>query len=188
VPRAGHGSTITEDCPRSILLAFLDNPGQQPDTACLAGLETGKFDVPLKAADIKLTPFTDKQMGFSGVVPDGWKQISAGAYSPNGKLTDSTAIIHQAAPIPADMLVNLLESQFASNEIKAKFEKTATRSANDIDWDIYSTSISIADVDLAVGTQGSMTYLILLQAPKNDHAVWYEAVFLPAIDALQPVK
>jgi hypothetical protein len=186
VPRAGHGSTISEDCPRSILLAFLDNPAQQPDTTCLAPLKAGKFDVPLKAADIKLTPFTDNPMGFSGVVPDGWKKISAGAYSPNGKMTDSTAIVQQAAPIPAETLVNLLESQFASSEIKAKFEKTATRSANGINWDIYSTSISIADVDLAVGTQGNMTYLILLQAPKNDHAVWYEAVFLPAIDALKP--
>jgi len=188
VPRAGHGSTLTEDCPRSILLAFLDNPAQQPDRTCLAALKEGKFDVPLQAADIKLAPFTDTQMGFSGVVPDGWKKISAGAYSPNGKLTDSTAIVQQAAPIPAETLVNLLESQFASSDIKAKFEKTATRSANGIDWDIYSTSISIADVDLAVGTQGNMTYLILLQAPKNDHAVWYEAVFLPAIDALQPAK
>ena len=188
VPRAGHGSTLTEDCPRSILLAFLDNPAQQPDMTCLAALKEGKFDVPLQAADIKLAPFTDTQMGFSGVVPDGWKKISAGAYSPNGKLTDSTAIVQQAAPIPAETLVNLLESQFASSDIKAKFEKTATRSANGIDWDIYSTSISIADVDLAVGTQGNMTYLILLQAPKNDHAVWYEAVFLPAIDALQPAK
>ena len=186
VPRAGHGSTITEECPRSILLAFLDNPGQQPDTACLAGLKTGKFDVPLTTADIKLAPFTDQQMGFSGVVPDGWKKISAGVYSPNGKMTDSTAIVQQAAPLPAETLVKLLESQFASNEIKAEFEKTATRSANGIDWDIYSTSISIADVDLAVGAQGNMTYIILLQAPKNDHAVWYEAVFLPAVDALQP--
>jgi hypothetical protein len=149
-------------------------------------LKEGKFAVPLKAADIKLTPITDQQMGFSGVVPDGWKKISAGVYSPNGKMTDSTAIVQQAAPVPADTLVNLLESQFASNEIKAEFEKTASRSANGIDWDIYSTSISIADVDLAVGTQGNMTYIILLQAPKNDHAVWYEAVFLPAIDALQP--
>jgi pimeloyl-ACP methyl ester carboxylesterase len=186
VPRAGHGPTISEDCPRSILLAFLDNPTQQPDTACLAGLKEGKFAVPLKVGDFKLAPFTEKQMGFSGVVPDGWKSISAGAYSPNGKMTDTTALMQQAAPIPPETLVQLLESQFASSEIKAKFEKTASRSANGIDWDIYSTSISIADVDLAVGSLDNMTYFILLQAPKNDHAVLYEAVFLPAIDAFKP--
>jgi hypothetical protein len=43
-------------------------------------------------------------------------------------------------------------------------------------------------VDLAVGTRDNVTYFILLQAPKNDHAVLYEAVFLPAIDALKPAK
>jgi hypothetical protein len=188
VPRAGHGPTISEDCPRSILLAFLDNPTQQPDTSCLAALKDGKFAVPLKAADFKLVPFTNKQMGFSSVIPDGWKEISGGAYSPSGKVTDSTAILMQAAPVPAETLVSLFESQLASNDVKATFEKTGTRSANGIDWDIYSTSISIADVDLAVGEKDNMTYLVLLQAPKNDHAVLHEAVFLPAVDALQPAK
>jgi pimeloyl-ACP methyl ester carboxylesterase len=188
VPRAGHGPTITEDCPRSILLEFLGNPTQQPNTTCLAALKEGKFAAPLKAADFKLAPFTNKQMGFSGVVPDGWKEISAGAYSPNGKITDSTALLMQAAPVPAETLVGLLESQLASNDVKAKFEKITTRSANGIEWDIYSTSISIADVDLAIGARDGMTYFILLQAPKNDHAVLYEAVFLPAVDALRPGK
>ncbi len=188
VPRAGHGPTISEDCPRSILLAFLDNPAQQPDTACLAELKENKFALPLKAADFKLTPFTDKQMGFSSVIPDSWKKIGAGTYSPNGKLTDSTALLLQAAPVPPETLVQLFESQLASNEVKAKFERTATRSANGIEWEIYSTAISIATVDLAVGTQDNTTYIILLQAPKHDHAVLYDAVFLPAIDALKSTK
>ena len=188
VPRAGHGPSISEDCPRSIVLAFLDNPTQQPDTACLAALKDGKFAVPLKAADFKLIPFTNQQMGFSSVIPDGWKEISGGAYSPSGKVTDSTAVLMQAAPVPAETLVGLFESQLASSDIKAKFEKSGTRSANGIDWDLYSTAISIAEVDLAVGERDGMTYLVLLQAPKNDHAVLYEAVFLPAIDTLQPTK
>ncbi|CAG0933698.1 Tripeptidyl aminopeptidase [Thermoflexales bacterium] len=188
VPRAGHGPTISEECPRSILVAFLDQPTQQPDTACLAALKEGKFAVPLKAADIKLISVTEKQMGFSGVVPDGWQAISAGAYSPSGKMTDNTALMQQAAPIPPESLLQLLQSQFESSEVKVEFEKTATRSAHGINWDIYSTSISIANVNLAVGTQDNMTYFILLQAPKNDHEVLYEAVFLPAIDALEPLK
>jgi pimeloyl-ACP methyl ester carboxylesterase len=188
VPRAGHGPTISEDCPRSILLAFLDNPAQRPNTACLAALKDGKFAVPLQAADFTLVPLTNKQMGFSTVIPEGWQEIANGAYSPSGKLTDNTALMLQAAPVPPETLVSLFESQLAGSDVKAKFEKSATRSANGIDWEIFSTSISIADVDLALGTRNNLTYVILLQAPKNDHAVLYEAVLLPAIDALQPEK
>ena len=130
VPRAGHGATISEDCPRSILLAFLDNPTQKPDSACLTEQAKGTFAVPLKAEDFKLVPFTEAQMNLSGVVPDSWKKLSAGAYSLNGKMTDSTALVHMAAPLPAESLIGLLESQFASTDYKVKFEKTGTRSAN----------------------------------------------------------
>jgi len=188
VPRAGHGSSATVDCPRSIMLAFLDNPTQKPDSACLAEQAKGKFAVPLKAADFKLIPFTETQMNLTGVVPDSWKKLSAGAYSPSGKMTDSTALVHMAAPLPANSLISLLESQFASTDHKVKFEKTGTRSANGTSWDLYSAQISIAQIDLAVGTKDGTTYLVMMQSLLNDHPVLYDAVFLPAVDALKSTK
>ena len=188
VPRAGHGSSISEDCPRSILLAFLDNPTQKPDSACLTEQAKSTFATPLKAEDFKLVPFTEAQMNLSGVVPDSWKKLSAGAYSINGKMTDSTALVHMAAPLPAESLIGLLESQFASTDYKVKFEKTGTRSANGISWDLYSAQISIAQIDLAIGAKDGTTYMVMLQSPLNDHAVLYDAVFLPGVDALKSAK
>jgi hypothetical protein len=188
VPRAGHGPTISEDCPRSILLAFLDNPTQKPDSACLTEPAKSTFAVPLKAADFKLVPFTEAQMNLSGVVPDTWKKLSAGAYSVNGKMTDNTALVHMAAPLPAESLIGLLESQFASTDYEVKFEKTGTRSANGVQWDLYSAQISIAQIDLAVGTQDGTTYLVMMQSPLNDQPVLYDAVFLPGVDALKSTK
>ena len=144
--------------------------------------------MPLKAADFKLVPFTEAQMNLSGVVPDSWKKLSAGAYSVNGKMTDSTALVHMAAPLPAESLIGLLESQFASTDYKVKFEKTGTRSANGTSWDLYSAQVSIAQIDLAVGAKDGTTYMVMMQSPLNDHAVLYDAVFLPAVDALKSTK
>lgn len=194
IPRAGHGSSVSEDCPRSILLAFVDAPTQKPDSACLTALTQGKFDKPLKAENFKLIPVTEKistglnSISLNTVVPDGWQKLSPGAYSPNGKMTDSTAIIVQALPVPPDTLLNLLKTQFESNDLKVTFENAGSREANGIQWDLYTTSISIADVALGLGVKDNVTYLVMVQAPKGDFAVLRDAVFLPAIDATQPAQ
>ena len=185
IPRSGHGASLSEDCPRNMLLAFLDNPDQKPAATCLNDLVKTPFVVPLQAADIKLVPFAETSMKIGGVVPAGWKKVSAGAYTPSGKLTDQTALLQQAAPVAPDMLLNLLESQLAQADVKVKFEQTGTRSANGLDWKIYSTKASISGIDLALGQKGATTYLVLLQSPLSDRAVLYPAVFLAAIDHLQ---
>jgi pimeloyl-ACP methyl ester carboxylesterase len=191
LPRAGHGASITEDCPRDMMLAFLDDPTAKPDSACLAQMAQSKFQIPLRAEDFKLAPFTEKlstglsTITLSGVIPEGWKKLSPGAYSPNGKITDSSAIMVQAVPVPPETLLNLLKSQFQSSDLNVEFEKTGTREANGVVWDLYTTSISIADVVMGVGVKDDLTYLILLQAPKSDFTVLRDAVFMPALEALQ---
>jgi pimeloyl-ACP methyl ester carboxylesterase len=194
VPRAGHGSSVTEDCPRNMVLAFLDNPTQQPNSACLNDMAQGTFEKPLSAANFKLDPLTLEvntglgSLKIDTVMPADWKELAAGTYSPNGKMTDQTAIAIQAAPIKADTLLSLLESQLKSSGFNVEFKPIDTRTANGIDWTLYSGEALISAVDLAVGTQGSMTYLILMQMPLSDRAVLREAVLWPIIDALKPAK
>ena len=188
VPRAGHGSSLSVDCPRNILLAFLDNPTQKPNSDCLAAQAQGKFAVPPKASDFKMIPFTEAQMKIAGVVPDGWKQLSLGAYTPTGKATDSIGLVQQAAPVPADTVLNLLKSQFKSSDINVTLDQVGTRSANGIDWKLYSGAVQVSTMDLALGEKDGTTYLVMLQGPVNDHAVLHDAVFLPAVDALKSAK
>ena len=185
IPHSGHGASLTEDCPRNMVLAFFDNPGQKPDAACLNEMTKTTFAVPLQAADIKLVPFSETSMKIGGVVPEGWKRVSVGAYTPGGKLTDQTALLQQAAPVAPDMLLNLLESQLAQSDVKVKFEQTGSRSANGLDWKLYSAKAAISGIDLALGQKDATTYLVLLQSPLSDRAVLYQAVFLAAIDNLK---
>ena len=192
VPRSGHGSSVTEDCPRSMVLAFLDDPTQQPDSACLSDMARGKFEKPLNAADFKLNPLTLEintglgSLKIDTVIPEGWKELAPGAYSPNGKITDQTAIVIQAAPIDPVTLLNLFKTQLKSSGFNVEFEQAGTRAANGIEWTIYSGEALISAVDIAVGVQDKMTYLILMQTPLSDRAVLREAVLWPVIDALKP--
>jgi pimeloyl-ACP methyl ester carboxylesterase len=45
-PSGGHGQALEGPCQDSIILAFLDNPEQEPDTSCIAGISQTVFYTP----------------------------------------------------------------------------------------------------------------------------------------------
>jgi hypothetical protein len=186
LPKAGHGASASEDCPRNMAIAFFDNPAQKPDDACLSEMAKVPFVAPVKASDFKLKPFSESQLGISSVIPEDWKRIQAGMYSPSGKLTDPTAVLMMAAPVAPDMFLNLMQQQLSQANIKIEFEPAGTRSANGINWTLYKAQADISGLDLALGQKGNITYLVMMQSPLNDRQALVEGVFLPAIDALKP--
>lgn len=189
LPRGGHGASLSEDCPRKIMLAFLDDPTAKPDAACIAeSMIKTSFAIPLKPEDIKLTAFTEDQLGISGVVPAGWQKVGPGTYTPSGQLTDQSALLQQAGPIQPSMFLNLMKNQLAQSGIKTDFAETGTREANGLTWKLYAATVSIAGVDIAIAEGDGLTYFVLLQSPVTDRDVLYNAVFLPAVDALKSAK
>jgi hypothetical protein len=188
LPKAGHGASVSEDCPRNMAIAFFDNPTQKPDDACISEMAKVPFAAPLKASDFKLKPFSESQLGLSGVTPENWIKIQPGAYSPSGKLTDPTAVLMMAAPVAPDMLLNLMQQNLSQANVKIEFGQAGTRTANGIEWTLYKTQLDTAGIDLALGQGNNTTYLIMLQSPLNDRQALVEGVFLPAIDALKPLQ
>lgn len=186
LPKAGHGASASEDCPRNMAIAFFDNPAQKPDDACLSDMAKVPFVVPVKASDFKLKPFSEAQLGLSSVIPENWVKIQPGIYSPSGKVTDQTAIIVQVAPVAPDMFLNLVQQQLSQANFKMEFEHAGTRTANGIEWTLYKTQADISGIDLALGQRNNVTYLVMMQSPLNDRKALVEGVFLPAIDALKP--
>ncbi len=189
LPRGGHGTSLSEECPRKMMLAFLDNPTAKPDAACIdESMVKTSFAIPLKPEDIKLTAFTEAQLGISGVVPADWKKVGAGTFTPSGQLTDQSALLQQAGPIQPSMFLNLMKGQLAQSGIKTDFAETGTRAANGLTWKLYAATVSIAGVDIAIAQADKLTYFVLLQSPITDRDVLYSAVFLPAVDALKSTK
>ncbi|HLF27446.1 MAG TPA: alpha/beta fold hydrolase [Anaerolineae bacterium] len=187
-PTAGHGSSLTEECPRSLVLAFLEDPTTQPDAACIAGqMAQVDFAEPVAEIQVQLAPFTEAELGFSGVFPEGWQKIAPGSYTPTGSLTDQTGIVHQAGPFPAEGILNLLTTQLEQGGTNVSFEQIETRAANELEWSIYTAEASIAVFDIALAEGGGgITYLILLQSVVDERDALYRALFLPAVDALKP--
>lgn len=187
LPAAGHGASLSEECPRNMLIAFVKNPTVRPDDSCIAG-DLGKiaFATPLRAEDITLSDFEEPLLGLSGKVPAGWKSVAPGTYTPSGKQTDTIALLMQAGPIPAQTFLNLIKQQFEQAGVNVELRETARRQANSLDWTLYATEASVLGIDIAVAEKDGQTYFVLMQSPLNDQAVLYDAVFLPAVDALRP--
>lgn len=190
LPNSGHGASLGGgDCPRSLVLAFFDNPSTQPDASCVTSeMSKMEFARPLKDLSVRLVPFSDSGMKIEGVRPEGWKAIGAGAYSPNGQITDQTAIVLQAAPIGADAFLKLMNSQIEQSDSKAKLAKVRSHTANGLDWSIYRADVQIAVVDLAVAEKSGTTYLVLMQSLADEHDKLYDVLFIPVVDALKALK
>ncbi len=179
----GHGVSISDLCPMSMMLAFWDDPTVEPDGSCIQDLTGPAFTLPL--GEIKLVPFTNTQFGIEGVAPDGWTdQDGAGVFVAGA--TGLPAIIQQAAPgITAQMLFDILKSQMQLTE---DFSETGTRDANGLSWTLYQLETPGMILDLAMVEGSQMSYMIMLISTADDHDTLYNDVFLPAVDALKPIQ
>ena len=180
-PGVGHGVSVSgEECSLSIALAFLDDPTTEPDGLCVADMSCPAFIV----LDITLAPFTNEILGISGVVPEGWIELSPGVYA-RSRL-GLAVILQQAAPgMGADTLLHLLTTQLSLSEVP---KSTGSREANDLNWSLYEAEVKGLLFDVAIAESDGTSYLILLQSTASERDFYYAEVYLPAVDALTPIE
>ncbi len=186
LPGAGHGASLTETCPREMLLAFLDDPTRSPDAGCIAAQMAGfAFFTPLSSVEVRLIPFEDPTFALAGKRPEAWSPAMSGVYSPSGQLTDNTQLLIQAAPQPIETLLNSLTANLRSQGISLE-KGEAARTLNGIEWSFYTADAGTAYIDLALGKYGDRTFLVLLQVPAASRDAYRSAVFLPVVESIQP--
>jgi hypothetical protein len=180
-PGVGHGVTLSgEECPLDIALAFLNNPAAEPASLCIADMDGPDFFTPLK--EVNLLPFTNATFGISGVVPEGWKEVSPGVYARSS--LGLVVLLQQAAPnVGTDTLLQLIADSLGLDKLP---EEMGSRKANGLNWSLRGFIVHNSLIDLAVAESGGTGYLIMLQSPVFEHGFYYEEVFLPAVDALTP--
>jgi pimeloyl-ACP methyl ester carboxylesterase len=187
VPAAGHGPSLTVDCPQKMVLAFFDNPAAAPNSACLAQRKM-TFSVPVESMTVKLGPFDSRLMGFSGLVPADWKAAGGvpGFYTPDGSMLNSTQLLMQAAPIPANQFLSLMDTQLQSSGIAIlpSTQKLQVDSAGGLKWTFYEADGGLIKIDMALATSGKNTILVLLQSPWNQRQALLKAVFVPIVEAI----
>jgi pimeloyl-ACP methyl ester carboxylesterase len=73
-PGEGHGASFTNDCARSVALAFLNDPSEKPQSACISDMSMS-FVTPFAAGDVTFEPMTAADMSFVATVPTGWINV-----------------------------------------------------------------------------------------------------------------
>jgi pimeloyl-ACP methyl ester carboxylesterase len=184
-PGVGHGASVADDCPREMIVAFLDDPTAAPDDACIAEMDLPQFVVPVEAGAIELEPFTNEEMGIQGLVPAGWTEVNIGVYSRGSSATDTAVLLAQAAPVGAEDLLALVSSQLGLEEPP---EAVGEREANGLTWTLYAVTVLGLELDLALTESNGLALIVLLQSDPGEHEALYEAVFLPVVDALVPTE
>lgn len=182
IPGGGHGASLTEACPRSIVVAFFNDPDRQPDTACLPNRVA--FNTPLTRIAIELTP---ADLGaYRTVVPADWKGNNIpGFYSPSGEMTDSLQFLLQNYPGTPESVMNLYISSLEAQGISFSKEPSATYQANDLAWSIYSGNLGFLAVDIAITESNGQSYLIILQSTTTQRQAYLQALVYPAMDAFE---
>ncbi len=139
-------------------------------------------------AAVTLTPFTDNGYEIQGVIPDGWTKAGPGIYGRAPGTADVTLLALQAAPLPASQLLQALLPQLLLTEAP---ESVGTRDTATFTWTLYQVDVNArgvtVKVDLALAEQAGKTYVALLQTSPDDYEALHDSVFLPVLDAYQPL-
>jgi hypothetical protein len=184
-PGMGHTVSATAGCPRDMMIAFFEDPTAAPDDACIAKMGPPAFVVPADSEAVTLEPFFNEEMGIQGVLPAGWTEIDAGTRARGRSATDTAAVIALSAPMTADDLLGLFTTQL---DLENKPESVGRREANGLTWTLYSFKVLGLAIDMALAQSGAQGLVAILQSEPRERDALYEAVFLPVIDALTPIK
>jgi formylglycine-generating enzyme required for sulfatase activity len=132
-------------------------------------------------AEVTLMPYTSQTFGFTGVAPAGWVEFSPGHFQPAMPSTAPTLFGQVGLPVAAEMLA----------ELAGLPESTGRRETSDLSWDLYAWDLEAPDettihMEFALAEENGGLYVVLLGALAQDHEGLRDALFLPALEALQP--
>lgn len=181
-PGTGHGASVAGECAVELVESFLANPNAKPDASCLAELSGPVFTVPSGEADVTLIPYESDVFGISGLVPEGWEEITPGGYLRGQSALDQTLVLQQAAPgTGADELLSLLSTQFGWANVP---ESSGSYESENGTWTLYDAEVQGLPTTLALREENGTALLVLLLSSGEERDQLTEDVFLPALEAL----
>jgi len=183
-PGVGH-DVLANECARSIAGAFIDDPTQAPDAACIAEMPGVVFDVPGEAPELVLEAFTDEERGFSSLVPAGWQELAPANLVRGNTALDPTYFVLEATPGTAAELFGNLAGQLGLDPVP---EPVASAEVGNFTWDFYTFERRGNPADLALAEDGEKGYFVFLISAPDEHDALYEQLFLPAVEAMASLE
>jgi hypothetical protein len=143
-----------------------------------------QFATPAQAGTAELLPFTNEDMGISGLAPAGWTETEIGIYSRDASGLDVTTLLAQAAPVSADELLVSLIDQLGLEDAP---QSVGEREANDLSWTLYAATVQGLPADMALAESEGLGLVVLLISQPAERDALHKAVFLPVVDTLVPL-
>jgi hypothetical protein len=181
-PGASHGVFAGSDCARSMAVAFLDDPSQAPDAACLQAMPKLTFRVP--DTTLALEPFVDEARGFRGLVPAGWQALAPANLVRANSATDPTYFVLAAEAGTAGEMYARLAGQLGLDPAAQPVDQTKL---GGLAWSFYRMEKNGYPIDLALAEDESQAYFVFLVSPVDEHQTLYDQLFLPAVEAMAPL-
>jgi hypothetical protein len=157
---------------------------------CIVALIMVLLTMPALAQDtITLKPYTDKTLGLTSVVPEGWQDMGNGLYERDQSPSDVTVLLQQSMPVSADQV---LTSFLPRVGLTTAPQTVGSYQSAALNWALYKVdfttpTITIAvDFALAEDKASGKTYFVALQTASDEYEALHKAVFLPILDALTP--
>jgi formylglycine-generating enzyme required for sulfatase activity len=146
------------------------------------GLETSSAPGAGEPTAIDLEPYASDQFGFAGIVPAGWDEFSPGHFQPERPGKGPTLFAQFA--LPGEQRDQLVERAGLP-------DRQGSLGTPNLNWDLYATPLKLTeslgiDMEVALAEESGRVYAVLLASAPADHASQREALFLPALEALQP--
>ncbi len=189
-PGMGHGTSVDNPCPTSMLIAFVNNPTSAPNNACIATMGEPKFITPASAGDITLDPYTNTQAGITGVAPRGWREVAPGTVVREQSSLDQTALLQIAGT--GSTSTQAATSLLPQLGVAKLPPSTGTYKTANLTWKLYRADSTVQGQNLsmvfALADQGGKAYVVLLLTTPGDIEALNKAVFMPALDALKSTQ
>jgi len=138
-----------------------------------------------------LEPFVAEELGIRGLAPAEWDQAEPGHFLPPDPGDWDTRLIHEF--FPGITIAQLVESLLLPVlELPEWPASTGGQPSSWLPWALHEIEFtrgtlagSVADLALAETEAG--VYLVGLAAPKEERETLRPSIFLPAVDAVEPV-
>jgi pimeloyl-ACP methyl ester carboxylesterase len=179
-PFTGHGSLPSHDCAVDITSDFLEAPGSEPATGCVADVPPPTFTA--EGVQVAMAPFESDELGLGGLRPESWVEALPGVWQESVL----TSLVQQVLPgTTAEELLEQLSEQFAPGQPLLPVGEISTEAGT---WQLYQLDDlgQSAEIALTDGPDGVLVIQLLTSPALRD--VHREQIFLPAVEALAPLS
>lgn len=171
-PGVGHGPSLSHDCPRSVALAYLNDPDTEPDAVCVTDMSFSII-TPVVIEEVTFEPAEIETFNISVIAPSGWIRANDEYFIAPDRSIELVIRENREQPIDAFRTI------WGANELIDVFD------SNGLTWSISEVSLTENELAGFVATAPSEDgfFVVMMVTSAKQQGSLYDSVFLPIVEA-----